>query len=183
MDEMQQKIIEECGITKTRIDGQVIEVNLVKDEVNSVRQQVIDKMAEVDAKLEYLNTQSESTSCEFVVLMDQLKAFAKETNEGIVATKLLSEQSMQELTTKVQDWAAGFQARSEGLGGKGGSGHFGTSSGKGKSTLDKKEVNVWKLPESLTKADFRFWLDAVDKQLEAIHGFSKPGMFCRTFAA
>ena len=113
-------------------------------------------------------------SGEFVVLMDQIKAFAKETNDGIIATKLLSEQSMQELTTKVQDWAAGFQARNDGLDGKGGSGHFGESSGKGKSTLDKKEVNVWKLPESLSKADFRFWLDAVDTQLEAIHVFSKP---------
>ena len=109
--------------------------------------------------------------------MSQLKAFAKETNDGIVATKLLSEQSMQELTTKVQDWAAVFQTRNEGLGGKGGSGHFGTSSGKRKSTLDKKEVNVLKLPESFSKAAFRFWLDAVDNQLEAIHGISKPEIF------
>ena len=170
MNEMQQKIIEECGIARARIDNQVTEVNAVKDEVTSVRQQVIDKMAEVDAKLDYLNTQSESTKGEFVVLMDQLKAFAMEINDGITATKLLSAQS---LTTKVQDWAAGFQARNGGLGSKG-EWHFGTSSGKGKSTLDKKEVNVWNLPESLSKADFGFWLDSVDNQLEEIHGFSKP---------
>ena len=118
MDEMQQKIIEECGIANARIDGQVTEVNLVKDEVNSVRQQVIDKMAEVDAKLEYLNTRSESTKGEFVVLMDQLKAFAKETIDGIVATKLVSEQSMQELTTKVQDWARDSRRATRGLAAK-----------------------------------------------------------------
>ena len=71
---------------------------------------------------------------------------------------------MSRLFGKIKDWANGFQARIDGggFGCKVGSGQFGTSQGKGKVTLDKKEVNVWKLPESLSKPGFRFWLDAVD---------------------
>ena len=36
---------------------------------------------------------------------------------------------------------------------------------------DKKQVSVWKLPDGVSKPDFRHWLDSVDIQLEAIHGF------------
>jgi hypothetical protein len=36
---------------------------------------------------------------------------------------------------------------------------------------DKKEVSVWKLVDGVTKPDFRHWIDSVDIQLEAIHGF------------
>ena len=122
---------------------------------------------------------------DFDTLMEKLRSLAADTNTEITRAKAESEQSISRLYNEIKDWANGFQARIEdgGFGGKGGSGHIGASSGKGKSTLDKKEVNVWKLPESLTKADFRFWLDAVDNQLETIHGFSSPRLSCRTSAA
>ena len=44
------------------------------------------------------------------------------------------------------------------------------------SKLDKKEVSVWKLQDNVSKLDFRHWLDAIDLQLEAIHGFSYPDL-------
>ena len=41
---------------------------------------------------------------------------------------------------------------------------------------DKKELSVWKIPENVAKPDFRHWLDTVDIQLEAIHGFQFPDL-------
>ena len=41
---------------------------------------------------------------------------------------------------------------------------------------DKKELSVWKIPENVAKLDFRHWLDTVDIQLEAIHGFQFPDL-------
>ena len=37
--------------------------------------------------------------------------------------------------------------------------------------VDKKEVAVWKLLEDVTKVQFRQWGNAMDIQLEAIHGW------------
>ena len=37
--------------------------------------------------------------------------------------------------------------------------------------VDKKEVPVWKLPEEVTKVQFRHWVNVMDIQLEAIHGW------------
>ena len=41
---------------------------------------------------------------------------------------------------------------------------------------DKKEVSVWKLVDGVTKPDFRHWIDSIDIQLEAIHGFIYPDL-------
>ena len=41
---------------------------------------------------------------------------------------------------------------------------------------DKKELNVWKLPDDVSKLDVRHWLDTVDIQLEAIHGLQYPDL-------
>ena len=37
-------------------------------------------------------------------------------------------------------------------------------------------VSVWKLQDNVTKLDFRLWLDAIDLELEAIHGFAYPDL-------
>ena len=36
--------------------------------------------------------------------------------------------------------------------------------------IDKKEIAVWKLPEEVDKTAFRHWIEAVDMQLELVHG-------------
>ena len=41
---------------------------------------------------------------------------------------------------------------------------------------DKKEVSVWKLPDGVSKPDFRHWIDGIDIQLEVIHGFVYPDL-------
>ena len=50
--------------------------------------------------------------------------------------------------------------------------HEGKGTGSG---IDKKELAVWKLSEDISKVHFRHWVNAIDIQLEAIHGwkFSK----------
>ena len=45
--------------------------------------------------------------------------------------------------------------------------------GKGPS-IDKKEVSVWKLPDQVSKQEFRHWLDAVDTYLSAAQNFEFP---------
>ena len=58
--------------------------------------------------------------------------------------------------------------------GKGqGQGQGQAQGGKGPS-IDKKEVSVWKLPDQVTKQEFRHWLDAVDTYLSAAQTFEYP---------
>ena len=38
--------------------------------------------------------------------------------------------------------------------------------------MDKKDIACWKLLEDLNKIQFRHWNDAVETQLEMVHGFS-----------
>ena len=56
--------------------------------------------------------------------------------------------------------------------GKGFDGGFGKGfdGGFGKG-VDRKEVAVWKLPDEVSKVRFRHWLNALDSQLEAVHGW------------
>ena len=35
---------------------------------------------------------------------------------------------------------------------------------------------MWKLADGVNKPDFRHWVDSVDLQLEAIHGFAYPDL-------
>ena len=51
-----------------------------------------------------------------------------------------------------------------------GRGFDGGGKGAGAS-VDRKENAVWKLPEDVSKIQFRHWMTAVDIQLEAVHGW------------
>ena len=151
MDVTQKAIIGECNDARSRIDERV-------DGVNGLKTDIVNKITEVEAKLSHLNEQStvlteslQSIGMQFQemkvdsdLLMEKLRTFATDTNTEIQRAKADSEQSISRLYGEIKGWANGFQARIDGGGFvcKGGSGHIGTSSGKGKSTLDKKEVNV-----------------------------------------
>ena len=64
--------------------------------------------------------------------------------------------------------------QSRGGGGGGGVQHR-SSEGRGSGAgIDKKEVAVWKLPDNISKVQFRHWINAMDLQLEAIHGWKCP---------
>ena len=45
--------------------------------------------------------------------------------------------------------------------------------GKG-PTINKKELPVWKLPDQVTKHEFRHWLDLIDTYLAAAQHFEYP---------
>jgi hypothetical protein len=85
-------------------------------------------------------------------------------------------QTMEEFKTcrgNMELWYSGIKAHVEkNVGGCDGKGK-GDSSGEGKSStrIDKKDISVSKLPDDLDKLSFRHWVDAVDQQLEAVHGF------------
>ena len=66
---------------------------------------------------------------------------------------------------------AQVQANVAGSAGGKGSGFDGKGGGKG-GGIDKKEVAVWKLPEDVTKIQYRHWSNAVDLQLEAVHSWN-----------
>ena len=113
-------------------------------------------------------------------------------NDARVETKTLSEQNtvlrgelgnaFAEQTGKIagvrdemSKWAADHKVDilrllQQGGGGNGGdqsrSGSDHGAGGKG-PTIDKKELSVWKLPDQVTKQEFRHWLDAVDTYLAA----------------
>jgi hypothetical protein len=65
----------------------------------------------------------------------------------------------------------------QGAGFKGGFGKgFGGDTGKGSDSgfgkgVDRKELAVWKLPDDVTKIQWRHWANAVDLQLEAVHNW------------
>ena len=40
--------------------------------------------------------------------------------------------------------------------------------------IDKREVAAWKLPEDVTKVQYRHWVNAIDIQLEASHDWTCP---------
>ena len=72
---------------------------------------------------------------------------------------------------EINTWSASAKDQLQqppGLPGAGGKGKGG-SDGGGKG-MDKKEIAVWNLPEELDKSAFRHWVDAVDVQLEKVHG-------------
>ena len=41
-------------------------------------------------------------------------------------------------------------------------------------SVDKKELSVWKLPDQVTKQEFRHWLDTIDTNLDAAQHFHYP---------
>ena len=38
-------------------------------------------------------------------------------------------------------------------------------------SVDEKDVSAWKLPQQVTKQEFRHWLDTIDTNLDAVHHF------------
>ena len=77
----------------------------------------------------------------------------------------------------VQAWSATYAQEIKAMVQNGMSGAgFEQKPGTGSAKHDKKELSVWKIPENVSKPDFRHWLDAVDIQLEAIHGFQFPDL-------
>ena len=69
-----------------------------------------------------------------------------------------------------------FELAKAHIDGQGQSGGFGKGSPHGgHKGIDKKEITVGNLLEELDKSSLRNWVDAVDLQLDMVHGFKQAG--------
>ena len=94
---------------------------------------------------------------------------------AVAATRADVQTEFNDMNAKLHTFCSGIkaevQANVSGNSGGKGTGLDGKASGKG-SGIDKKEVAVWKLPEDVTKIQYRHWSNAVDLQLEAVHSWN-----------
>ena len=106
-----------------------------------------------------MNEQMNLLGCDANNAIDKVAADAEVTKNDIIKE---SEFRNIEMT----QWFDGFKDQS---------GPPGLGSGKGKGggmdkNIDKKEIAVWKIPDDVDKTGFRHWVEAVDMQLELVHG-------------
>ena len=125
--------------------------------VASTSAELVDLGLKVNSALSDLDTRLESavSHCKTSALAD-VETMRVELRTWFVGVK-----------TEIQQLADAIR------GGGGGGGvqtrlHEGKGSGGG---IDKKVLPVWKLPEDISKVQFRHWVNAIDIQLEAIHGW------------
>ena len=131
------------------------------------------KAVEQSASLVRLTRQTEEA---LVGIDAKLVSAAEECKNTAVA-------DIGDLRNQLYTWAVGAKAEindiegvikaDKGFEGKGafsGKGFDGGSKCAGAS-IDRKEIAVWKLPEDVSKIHFRHWMNAVDPQLEAVHGW------------
>ena len=159
--------------------ARVIEINSTKDQVTTIvgeLQKEFDarrgQTGEIDTKLQALSdamTAHADDQAQKIGAADTaFNALNVKIEEAIGAVR---KDAMDEFTTQrdlLHMTVKGFQAKFGN-----GEGYIpeprrGEESDKG-SRVDKKDLAVWKLPDSLDKAAFRHWLDAVGIQLEMVH--------------
>ena len=107
-----------------------------------------------------------------------IEAYALELKTQIEKVTHESTIQIEAVKSKASDWSVKFKASVVGLLDAGAG--LGESGGKrgGKDqqsmspTVDRKGVAVWKLPEHVSKQEFRHWVDTIDTNLDAPHGFN-----------
>ena len=121
MDVTQKAIIGKSNDARARMDERV-------NDVNGLKTDIVNKITDVEAKLNMLNDQSTALGeklqivdiqsqvmkTDFETLMNKLRAFAADTSTEITRAKAESEQSISRLYKDIKDWANGFQARIDG---------------------------------------------------------------------
>ena len=77
---------------------------------------------------------------------------------------------------EVSDWAERFKIDTLGVfrAWSGGESAARDPSPSTTSGVGAKDVTVWKLPEQVTKQEFRHWLDTIDTNLDAVHCYHFP---------
>ena len=166
----------EAKASSGRMDEQVMLVNKMK-------QAIEEKTAEHEQAIITSGKNAEDAHERLTNLLAELNAFhalhearLANTTAAIEEVKAsgatLRQQTTEEFARfqkRIETWFEGIKSQIE-MGGDKGKGKGGDG-GKGSSRADKKEIAVWKLSDDLDKSAFRHWVDAVDQQLEAVHGF------------
>ena len=128
--------------------------------------------AEQKAKVEQLTAE---TAGALVGLDGRLSAAVADTRASVTASFVAPNQ-------RLHTWAVGVKAEVGQItdtlrARKGDAGPARAPGFEGKGTgagIDKNEVAVGKLPDHFTKVQYRHWSNAVDIQLEAVHGWRCP---------
>ena len=143
--------------------------------------EAINQMDDVQARIrEFTEGLEKKTSLAIQNIVDSFNHTLNTHKDELVAIKSqvigVAAENTNDLETvkeAVQNWGNEFQAKIEAKIAGGNGAPFAAGAGA-KSKFDKKEVNVWKLPEEVGKPEFRHWIEAVNLQLEAVHGFDHP---------
>ena len=106
------------------------------------------------------------------------KLFADQNIAAIIRIKSNMGTQSDKLRTDVTNWSSDYAKKIEAMVQSGNFSYEGTKGVTSNTAgqIDKKEVSVWKVSDNVSKPDFRHWLDSVDLQLEAIHGFVCPDL-------
>ena len=85
-------------------------------------------------------------------------------NAAVAGTRADVETTLVDMNAKLHTFAVGIKAEVQALSTGGGAGKGASFEGKGDKGggIDKKEVAVWKLPEDVTKIQYRHWSNAID---------------------
>ena len=120
------------------------------------------------AQAQDLDARMKQLAAEMDAYADRAQAAMTAMDNSAAQTKKETMEEFIKLRQNIETWFDGLQVRS----GNGGEMPPRGSGGNAfRSSVDKKEIAVWKLPEDVDKINFRHWLDAVDMQLEMVHNF------------
>ena len=146
------------------MDQRIVDLNLLRDQVM--------------AQTADFNDRSINAQMEFDNFKIQLNEFADRSQAEVKRTQEVTENVIRDLRFTIEAYLNGVRAKFDkrSSSADGGGGLFGekVQMKKNDPKVDKKEVNVWKLADNVNKFDFRHWLDAIDTQLDVVHGLVFP---------
>ena len=186
--QQQDAMTAEFNVQIGRVNDQVAESNTIRDAVQKIFDNMNSHLTEMQAthtefhaKLNELNARglateanSEKSKEKFENLVKNVGGFASEQRVEIEKAKDVQTTAINEMKKEMGDWSVKFMANIEG---KVATGDFGKGEYKSSGPkVDKKDAAIWKLANGVSKVDFRHWIDAVDVNLEAVHGFDKPDL-------
>ena len=149
-----------------RIDTMVDGLNEKFKEFSALISTRATETADLDARLKKLTEDIDGFAGRSVSAINEVK-------DAVLVVKTDATNEFHILKTNLETWATGLRLEL-GSGGSNTRAEYGSSSSKLPGVVDKKEVAVWKLADSVTKAEFRHWIDAMDIQLDAVHHFKYP---------
>ena len=184
------QVIDNADVQVSRINDIITDFNRTKDDLRAAFTEIARKVIENDQKLAAVPELTANVTTLFEGTQQFALKFEKDLAELHKQTSEFAQKSTTDLeaanvgivseATKLRDdivmWSDNYTAKIEGMVK---SGNFKFDSRGSPSTtakFDKKEVMVWKLPDGVSKPDFRHWADSVGLQLEAIHGFAYPDL-------
>ena len=195
IDKKQKDVMSQIEFESGRMNERVMEINVLKATVENVAASassqfdpVIGNFKEFADAARAENSAGAGANKEAMAKAEEVRAQVNEFFEKTRTTFDIHEKSLAELNKGfnaevvtlrqgVYDWSVKYADEVKQMVQSGNfSTNFDHKPAANLAKHDKKELSVWKLPDNVSKPDFRHWLDTVDIQLEAIHGFQYPDL-------